>query len=211
MLQNLIEYYMTNGAMVVEQFIRHLLISVYGVLFAALIFIPSGFYLARKRVLGNVFIQLANMIQTIPSLATISILMILVGIGPNTVVLCVFLYSILPILKNTMTAVQNVDENLLDVAKGMGMTQMQIRLKVEFPLALSIILGGLRNALVLAIGITAIGTFIGAGGLGDIISRGINVSRGQHIIWAGALPTILMAFGVDVLLAQIEKRFAFYK
>ena len=110
-----------------------------------------------------------------------------------------------------MTAVQNVDENLLDVAKGMGMTQMQIRLKVEFPLALSIILGGLRNALVLAIGITAIGTFIGAGGLGDIISRGINVSRGQHIIWAGALPTILMAFGVDVLLAQIEKRFAFYK
>lgn len=211
MLENLIEYYMTNGAMVVEQFIRHLLISVYGVLFAALIFIPLGFYLARKRVLGNVFIQLANMIQTIPSLATISILMILVGIGPNTVVLCVFLYSILPILKNTMTAVQNVDENLLDVAKGMGMTQMQIRLKVEFPLALSIILGGLRNALVLAIGITAIGTFIGAGGLGDIISRGINVSRGQHIIWAGALPTILMAFGVDVLLAQIEKRFAFYK
>lgn len=209
MISNIIEYYANNGMMVWDQFLRHLLISVYGVLFAALIFIPLGFYFSRKKVLGPLIIQLANIIQTIPSLAMISLLMIVVGIGPTTVVLCVFLYSILPILKNTYTAVLNVDESLLDVAKGMGMTPLQVLIKIELPLSLSIIFGGLRNALVLAIGITAIGTFIGAGGLGDIIARGINVSHGEAIIWAGALPTALMAVMADFLLSRLEKRFAY--
>lgn len=209
MIKSIIQYYLDYGGIVWMQFIRHFLISMYGVLFAAILFIPIGFYVTRKKRIGPLLVQLANMIQTIPSLAMISILMIVIGIGPNTVVVCVFLYSILPILKNTMTAVQNVDKNLLDVAKAMGMTPLQILIKIELPLSLSIIFGGLRNALVLAIGITAIGTFIGAGGLGDIIARGINVSSGAHIIWAGTIPTALMAIGVDFLLAQLEKRFAF--
>lgn len=210
MIKNIIQYYLDNGNVVMEQFLRHFLISIYGVMFAALIFIPLGFYLSRRHKLSSFIIQIANMIQTIPSLAMISILMIGIGIGPNTVVITVFLYSILPILKNTVTAVQNVDESALDVAKAMGMTPLQIRLKIEFPLSLSIILGGLRSALVLAVGITAIGTFIGAGGLGDIISRGINISNGAHIIWAGAIPTALMAVGTDLILSQFEKRFAYH-
>lgn len=209
MIKGVIQYYLDNTDMVWNQFIRHFLISGYGVLFAALIFIPLGFYLSRKRRLGALVLQLANLIQTVPSLAMISILMILVGIGPNTVVICVFLYSILPILKNTITAVQNVDENILDVAAAMGMTPFQILVKIELPLSLSIIFGGLRNALVLAIGITAIGTFIGAGGLGDIIARGINVTEGGSIIWAGTIPTAFMAVSVDYLLSKLEKRFAF--
>ncbi len=209
MIKDIIQYYLSNGSMVLQQFLRHFLISAYGVLFAAIIFIPLGFYVSRRKKLGGALIQLANILQTVPSLAMISLLMIVMGIGPNTVIACVFIYSILPILKNTYTAVLNVDENLLDVAKGMGMTPLQIWYKVELPLSLSIIFGGLRNALVLAIGITAIGTFIGAGGLGDIIARGINVSHGSAIIWAGTLPTALMAVGVDILLAQLEKRFAY--
>lgn len=209
MIKGIIQYYLDNTDIVWNQFIRHFIVSSYGVLFAAIIFIPLGFYLSRKKILSNIFISLANLIQTVPSLAMISILMILIGIGPNTVVICVFLYSILPILKNTITAVQNVDESILDVAKAMGMTPFQILYKIELPLSLSIIFGGLRNALVLAIGITAIGTFIGAGGLGDIIARGINVSHGSQIIWAGTIPTALMAVGVDYLLGKLEKRFAF--
>lgn len=209
MIKGVIQYYLDNTDAVWNQFIRHFLISGYGVLFAAILFIPLGFYLSRKRRFSAIVLQLANLIQTVPSLAMISILMILVGIGPNTVVICVFLYSILPILKNTITAVQNVDKNILDVAAAMGMTPLQILIKIELPLSLSIIFGGLRNALVLAIGITAIGTFIGAGGLGDIIARGINVTEGGAIIWAGTIPTALMAVSVDYLLAKLEHKFAF--
>ncbi|MDU3827618.1 MAG: ABC transporter permease, partial [Peptostreptococcus sp.] len=139
-----------------------------------------------------------------------SILMVAMGLGTNTVVATVFLYSLLPILKNTCTGLSNINENLLDVAKGMGMTNFQVMMKVKMPLALSVIMGGIRNALVLAVGIATIGTFIGAGGLGDIISRGISVSDGSAIIWAGTIPTALMAVIFDIALAGLEKKFTNY-
>jgi len=189
-----------------KQFFRHFLISIYGVVLAAIVAIPLGFYLARHKKIARWVISLANIIQTVPSLAMLSIVMAVLGLGPNTVIATVFLYSILPILKNTYTAVVNVDENILDVAKGMGMTRNQILMKVELPLSLSVIMGGLKNAIVLGIGVTTIGTFIGAGGLGDIISRGINVSNGSDIILAGAIPTALMAVVIDIVLTIVEKR-----
>ena len=207
-MEALLKYYQVNGNYVWDQFLTHFLISIYGVLFAAIITVPIGFYIARHTKLAGWVISLANIIQTIPSLAMLSILMVLIGLGTNTVVVTVFLYSILPILKNTYTAVNNVDKNLLDVAKGLGMTNGQIRLKVEIPLSLSVIMAGIRNAIVIAIGITAVGTFIGAGGLGDIISRGINVTDGSAIIWAGALPTALMAVICDLALGKIERNLA---
>lgn len=128
------------------------------------------------------------------------------GLGSDTVIATVFLYSLLPIIKNTYTGVRNVDAALLDTGKGMGMTRMQLTYLVELPLSLSVIMAGLRNALVVAIGITAIGTFIGAGGLGDIISRGVNATNGTAIILAGAIPTALMAVLADWLLGLMEKR-----
>ncbi len=206
MIQGLLEYYAINGSYVVEQFIRHFLISIYGVFFASIVAIPLGFYLARHHKMADWIIRIANLIQTIPSLAMLSILMIGMGLGPNTVVMAVFFYSLLPIIKNTYTGVNNVDKNLLDVAKGMGMTKGQRILKVELPLSISVILGGVRNALVVAIGITAIGTFIGAGGLGDIITRGVNSANGGSIILAGALPTSLMAITIDLILGYVEKK-----
>lgn len=144
--------------------------------------------------------------QTIPSLAMLAILMFLIGTGPNTVVFAVFLYAILPILKNTVSGINSVTPELVDAARGMGMTKLQLMTKVELPLAISIIMGGIRNALVLAIGVTAVGTFIGAGGLGDIITRGITVANGSPIIIAGAIPTALMAVLADFLLGIIENK-----
>ena len=205
MIRQFLEYYATNGAYVFEQFVRHFLISIYGVLFASMVAIPIGFYISRKYNLSQIVISLANILQTIPSLAMVSILMILMGLGVNTVIMAVFLYSLLPIIKNTYTGVRNVDKNLVDVAKAMGMTKLQVIFKIELPLSISIIMAGVRNALVMAIGVTAIGTFIGAGGLGDIITRGINVSNGSAIILAGALPTALMAVISDIVLQRIEK------
>ncbi len=211
MINELIKYYAINGSYVFDQFIRHLLMSVYGVLFASLIGIPIGFYIARHRKLANWVIRLANIIQTIPSLAMLSILMIGLGLGPNTVVVTIFLYSLLPIISNTYAGVKQVENQLLDIAKGMGMTKMQVILKVELPLSVSMIIGGVRNALVVAIGIATIGTFVGAGGLGEIITRGINVSDGSAIIWAGALPTALMAIMTDLILGQLEKKLSHNK
>ncbi|MBS6062823.1 ABC transporter permease [Criibacterium bergeronii] len=205
MIRQFLEYYATNGAYVFEQFVRHFLISIYGVLFASMVAIPIGFYISRKYNLSQIVISLANILQTIPSLAMVSILMIVMGLGVNTVIMAVFLYSLLPIIKNTYTGVRNVDKNLVDVAKAMGMTKLQVIFKIELPLSISIIMAGVRNALVMAIGVTAIGTFIGAGGLGDIITRGINVSNGSAIILAGALPTALMAVISDIVLQRIEK------
>lgn len=200
-----IQYYATNGSYVMTQFIRHFLICFYGVLFASLVAIPIGFFISRRFRLADVVISLANILQTIPSLAMMSILMIVMGLGVNTVIMAVFLYSLLPIIKNTYTGVRSVDENLIDVAESMGMTKLQIIFRIELPLSISIIMAGVRNALVMAIGVTAIGSFIGAGGLGDIITRGINVSNGSAIILAGALPTALMAVISDIILQKIEK------
>lgn len=207
-MQALIKYYQVNGGYVMEQFIRHFLMSIYGVLFAAIVAIPIGFYIARHKKMASWIIAFTNIIQTIPSLAMLSILMVVMGLGTNTVVMTVFFYSMLPILKNTYTAVRNVNKSLLDVAKGVGMTRSQIRFKVEMPLSLSVIMAGIRNAIVISVGITAVGTFIGAGGLGDIISRGINVTNGAPIIWAGALPTALMAVISDLALGKLEKKLA---
>lgn len=199
-------YYSENASYVFEQFVRHFLISLYGVIFAAIVAIPLGFLIARRGNLSKILIGIANVMQTIPSLAMLAILMFAIGTGPNTVVFAVFLYAILPILKNTVSGINSVTPALVDAAKGMGMTRFQLMTKVELPLAISIIMGGVRNALVLAIGVTAVGTFIGAGGLGDIITRGITVADGSAIIIAGAIPTALMAVVADFVLGIIENK-----
>ncbi|MBC1456477.1 ABC transporter permease [Listeria newyorkensis] len=202
----LIDYYQTNATYVMEAFWRHFLMSAYGVIFAAIVAIPLGIYIARKKKLAGWVIQTANVIQTIPALALLAMLMLVMGLGTNTVVLSLFLYSILPILKNTYTGIQNVDGALLESGKAMGMTKWQVLRMIEIPLALSVIMAGIRNALVIAIGVAAIGTFVGAGGLGDIIVRGTNATNGTAIILAGAIPTALMAVMADVLLGWVERK-----
>ncbi|EFI83692.1 Putative osmoprotectant uptake system permease protein yehW [Listeria grayi] len=204
-LQQLIDYYQTNGSYVAFEFWRHFLMSIYGVLFAAIIAIPVGIYIARHKRLANWVIQFANIIQTIPALAMLAVLMLIMGLGTTTVVVALFLYSLLPILKNTYTGIQNVDNALLESGKAMGMTKFQVLRMIELPLALSVMMAGIRNALVVAIGVAAIGTFIGAGGLGDIIVRGTNATNGTAIILAGALPTALMAIITDLLLGWLER------
>ncbi|MCI1893679.1 MAG: ABC transporter permease [Lactobacillus sp.] len=200
-------YYMSeNGAYVLSQFTRHFLISIYGVLIAAVVGIPIGLFIARNRKLSSTIIGIANVIQTIPSLAMLSIIMLGLGLGVNTVIVTVFLYSLLPIIKNTYTGMASVDPNVIDSAKGMGMTSFQRLYMVEIPLSLSVIMAGIRNALVVAIGITAIGAFVGAGGLGDIIVRGTNATNGGAIILAGALPTALMAIIADLVLGAVQRR-----
>ncbi|MCY3051220.1 ABC transporter permease [Aerococcus urinae] len=204
--QQLLYYYSENSSYVIIQFFQQMLMALYGTIFACLLAIPLGFYIARREKLANVVISIANIIQTVPALALLSVLMLYLGLGSNLVVLTVFLYSLLPILRNTYTGVRNIDAGIIDVGKGMGMTKMQVILKVEFPLAFPVILGGIRNAFITAIGIATIGTFVGAGGLGSILTRGVNASEGTSIILAGVIPIALMSIVADYLMELLERR-----
>lgn len=205
LLRETLAYYSLNGSYVLEQFWRHFLISVCGVLLASAVAIPTGFLIARRGRLARWIVGAANVIQTVPSLALMSILMLGLGLGARTVIATVLLYSLLPIVRNTCAGIRGIPPQVLDAARGMGMTALQTVLRVELPLALSVIIAGVRNALVVAVGVTTIGTFIGAGGLGDIISRGVNVANGSAIIIAGALPTALMAVCADIVLGLMER------
>lgn len=200
-------YYLSeNGLYVLSQFSQHFLTSIYGVLLAALVGIPIGILIAKYYKISSFVISIANIIQTIPALAMLAILMLGMGLGRTTVIVAVFLYSLLPIIKNTYTGITNINRDLIDAGKGMGMTRSQVLRMIELPLSLSVIIGGIRIALVVAIGVTAIGAFIGAGGLGDIIIRGTNATNGTAIILAGAIPTALMAVVADIILSLIERK-----
>ncbi|NJH99136.1 ABC transporter permease subunit, partial [Staphylococcus hyicus] len=200
LLQQLWSYYQTNFGYLWELFMNHLLMSIYGVLFAALVGIPLGIIIARYGKLSTAVITLANVIQTVPVIAMLAILMLGIGLGMNTVIFAVFLYALLPIIKNTYTGIQGVDANIKDAGKGMGMTRNQVLRMIELPLSLSVIIGGLRIALVVAIGVVAVGSFIGAPTLGDLIIRGTNATDGTLFILAGALPIVLIVLIVDILL-----------
>lgn len=206
LFQSIIEYYSLNFGYLMELFFKHLLMSVYGVLFACIIGIPLGVVIARYKKLAWPIITIANIIQTVPAIAMLAILMLAMGLGPTTVVVTVFLYSLLPIIKNTYTGIVDVDENIKDAGKGMGMTRNQVLRMIELPLSLSVIIGGIRIALVVAIGIVAIGSFIGAPTLGDIIIRGTNSTDGTTFILAGAIPIALIAILIDLGLRFLEKR-----
>lgn len=204
--QQLIYYYQQNGGYVFDQFTRHFLMAIYGVVFAVILAVPLGFYLARNVKIADWILGIASVIQTIPSLALLSLLMLVVGLGSNLVVLTVFIYSVLPILRNTYAGVRSVDNNILDVGKGMGMTKWQVIYKIELPLSMSVIMGGIRNAFIMAVGVATLGTFVGASGLGDILQQGVNANEGASIILAGVLPISLMAIIGDVFLSWLENK-----
>jgi len=206
LLSSLYEYYTLNFGYLMELFFKHLLMSIYGVLFACIIGIPIGILIARYSKIAWPVITIANIIQTVPAIAMLAILMLALGLGPSTVVFAVFLYSLLPIIKNTYTGMTEVDNNIKDAGKGMGMTNNQVMRMIELPLSLSVIIGGIRIALVVAIGIVAIGSFIGAPTLGDIIIRGTNSTDGTVFILAGAIPIALIAILIDIGLRLLEKK-----
>lgn len=206
LFEQLISYYQTNSGYLFELFINHFLMSVYGVLFASIIGIPLGIIIARLGKLSGVIITLANIIQTVPVIAMLAMLMLVIGLGINTVIFTVFLYALLPIIKNTYTGIKEVDINIKDAGKGMGMTRNQVLRMIELPLSLSVIIGGIRIALVVAIGVVAVGSFIGAPSLGDVVIRGTNATDGTLFILAGALPIVVIVVLIDIVLRLVEKK-----
>lgn len=199
---NLFSYLAQNLAVVLQTAGIHALLSVEGTLLGAVVAIPFGLWAYRRPSLRRVASAVAETLQTIPSLALLVILMMWFGIGNTTLVMALFLYSLMPMLHNTVEGLLSVDAGLVETAKGLGMSNGQVLLRVQIPLAAPIILTGFRVALVTSIGIATVGVFIGATGLGSIIYGGMQVQSAPEI-FAGALPAALMAIAFDGLLALL--------
>lgn len=189
-----------------ELFVNHLLMSVYGVLLACLVGIPLGIIIARFGKLSGVIITIANIIQTVPVIAMLAILMLSMGLGMNTVILLCSYMPCFLLLKIRIQELMKLTQILKDAGKGMGMTRNQVLTMIELPLSLSVIIGGIRIALVVAIGVVAVGSFIGAPTLGDIVIRGTNATDGTLFILAGAIPIVIIVILIDVLLRLLEKK-----
>lgn len=181
----------------------HVFLSLLSISIAILIAIPLGIFLTRFQKLAEPIIGVASIIQTIPSLALLGFMLPIFGIGKTPAMIALILYALLPIIRNTYTGIIGVDPSLIDAGRGMGMTSTQILFMVELPLSLPIIMAGVRTATVLTIGVAALGTFIGAGGLGDLIDRGLKVYD-NNLILAGAIPAALLALLLEYGLRRIE-------
>ncbi len=189
--------------------IEHIAIVVVAVSIAVLTAVPIGIAITQSKRAAGAVLYLASMMITVPSIALFGLMIPLLspfghGIGYVPAVIAIILYSQLPIIRNTYTAIANIDPALREAAVGMGMSPFQRLREVEIPLAVPVIMAGIRTAVVMNIGVTAIAAYIGAGGLGTFISRGISQSDPRQLI-TGALAVSLLAITADLLLALVQR------
>jgi len=199
-----------NKLEIADLTLEHLWMVGLSTLFAVAIGIPLGILITRRPALHKPVIATANIIQTIPSLALFGFLLPAPWIGARAgrlAVLALTLYALLPLIRNTYAGIKGVDRAVVEAARGMGLTDSQLLFKVELPLAASVILAGVRVAVVISVGLATIAAAIGAGGLGELIFRGLAMVN-NSVILAGAIPAALMALLADTLLGWLEKRFA---
>ncbi|NLY82141.1 MAG: ABC transporter permease [Clostridiales bacterium] len=188
-----------------EATLQHMKLSFSAVLLACLVGVPLGFILVNNKYMSSIVLNIANVIQTIPSLAMFALVMPFMGIGTKPAIFALFLYALLPIIKNTYIGINNVDPAIKQAALGMGMSKNQIMFQIEVPLSISVIMGGVRIATVTCIGVTTIATLIAAGGLGDFIYRGLSTFNIPMIL-TGAIFSALLALSMDFLLGLLEKK-----
>ena len=183
--------------------IEHIQISFIALLIAVIIGVPLGIILTKTKKLSEVVINIAAVLQTIPSLALLGLMIPLFGIGKVPAIIALVIYALLPILRNTFTGIDEVDDSLVEAAKGIGMKPMRRLTKVELPIAMPVIMAGIRTAMVLIIGTATLAALIGAGGLGDLILLGIDRNNTSLII-LGAIPAALLAIFFDIALRVIQ-------
>jgi len=201
-------FFVENHTEVLELTLEHLWMVGWSILFAVLIGIPLGILITRWPILNKPVLGSANIIQTIPSLALFGFLLPAPWIGARAdrlAILALTLYALLPLIRNTYVGIKGVDRSVVEAGRGMGMTDSQLLWQVELPLALGVIIAGVRVATVISVGLATIAAAIGAGGLGEYIFRGLAMVNNQ-VILAGAIPAAIMALLADVGLGWMEKR-----
>jgi osmoprotectant transport system permease protein len=204
---SLLQFFLNNRTEIVELTLEHLWLVSISMLFAVAIGVPLGILLTRNPSLNKPVLGGANIMQTIPSLALFGLLMPVPWIGERAerlTILALTLYALLPIIRNTHAGIIGVDHAVVEAGRGMGMTDRQLLFQVQLPLALGVIIAGVRVATVISVGVATIAAAIGAGGLGEYIFRGLAMVSNQLIL-AGAIPAALLALLADVALGLIEK------
>jgi osmoprotectant transport system permease protein len=205
---NVFQFMVQNHDQVLELTLEHLWLVGISTLLAVLIGIPLGVLIAHWPVLNKPVLASANIIQTIPSLALFGFLLPLPWLGERAdrlAILALTLYALLPLIRNTYTGIRGVDPAVVEAGRGMGLTDRQLLFQVELPLAVSVILSGVRVAVVISVGLATIAAAIGAGGLGEFIFRGLAMVNNQLIL-AGAIPAAALALFADTSLGWLEKR-----
>ena len=204
-LQTFWETVLQRQDLIIERTIEHLYLSFVAIFVAIIISLPLGIFISRNQKVAEFYIGVTAVFQTIPSLALFGFLVPIVGIGFETALIALIIYALLPILRNTYTGITGVDQAITEAGRGMGMTNSQILFKIELPLSLPFLMAGIRTATVLTVGVATLATFVGAGGLGDVIWRGLQ-SYNNYLVLAGAIPVALLALSFDFILKLLEKK-----
>ncbi|MGH4050612.1 MAG: glycine betaine ABC transporter substrate-binding protein [Clostridium sp.] len=202
-IKSFISFVIDRKAEIIDLFFEHIQLTVFSIAIAIAIAIPLGIIIVRYRKLSTPVIGLANVIQSVPSLALLGFLIPILGIGSKPAIIMVVMYSLLPIVKNTYTGLTNISPSLIEAADGMGLTNTQVLLKVRFPLAMPIIMSGIRISAVTAVGLMTIAAFIGAGGLGYLVFSGVQTVN-NNMILAGAIPACFLAIFLDYIIGKVE-------
>ena len=196
-------YMFNNMDRIGARAVEHLAISSSALFLAIIVAIPIGIFLTRKEQFAQPMLGAANIIMTIPSLALLAFMLPILGIGNRPAIAALFLYALMPIMRNTYTGIKRVSPTLKEAAMGMGMTDFQVLYSVELPIAMSFIIAGIRTTYVILIGWTTLAAFIGGGGLGQLIWSGLNTSN-YNLIYSGAIPSALLALIADYLIGHLE-------
>jgi osmoprotectant transport system permease protein len=205
---NVWQFMLQNRGQIFQQILEHLWLVGISTLLAVVIGIPLGILITRLPKLNKPVLGVANIIQTVPSLALFGFLLPAPWIGERAdrlAILALTLYALLPLIRNTYAGIQGVDRAVLEAGRGMGLTDRQLLFQVELPLAVGVIIAGVRVATVISVGLATIAAAIGAGGLGEFIFRGLAMVSNQ-VILAGAIPAAVLALLADVGFGWLEKR-----
>jgi osmoprotectant transport system permease protein len=198
------DFWNAYGGQILPALVQHLFLVGLSLVLGIIVAVPLGILLTRFPRWASPIISVVSIVQTIPSLVFFALLIPLLGIGVRPAILVLFLYSLLPILRNTYIGVRSVDSALIDASRGQGMTSWEILYMVELPLSAPIIIAGIRLAAIYLVSWATIASLIGAGGLGDLIFSGID-SEDTNLLMAGAIPTALLALLLGFVFGQIRR------
>lgn len=200
---NFFEFIISKREQILSLLLQHISLTATAILIAIMIGVPLGIIVSRVTFLRKPVIGFVNLIQAVPSMALLGLLIPFLGIGSVPAIFMVVIYSLLPIVKNTYTGITSIDPVVLESAKGIGLTKNQTLFKIQMPLALPIIMAGVRISAVTAVGLMTLAAFIGAGGLGYLVFSGVQ-SVNNNMILAGAIPACILALIVDFIFGKIE-------
>ncbi|MBM7570495.1 ABC transporter permease [Aquibacillus albus] len=209
-LMDYIEFWQERYPSILEYTWQHLFVSLVSVILGAVLAIPLGIYLTRikSKAIKNITFNVTNIFQTIPTIALLALMIPLLGIGMKPAIVALFLYSLLPLLRNTFAGIQSVDPEVIESAKGIGYSPIQRLMQIEIPLAFPYIMSGLRITTVYIISWATIAAVIGAGGLGGMVIAGLGFND-KFLIFTGTIMAVIMALIADFLMGILEKKVAY--